>query len=495
MKIRHIVLSVLLLPLLQSCENWLDVKPKSQIEAEVLFEREAGFKDALTGVYTNMISPAMYGREMTFGMADILGCAYSGVVGGNGVDYHHLHIYEYDNANAEAVIVAAWQRSYNAIANLNNLIDNLHKADREMFRVDNYNVILGEALGLRASIHFDLLRLYAPSYLVGRDAKVIPYVTRYTFETTPAYSVAAVMDSIMVDLQAASAALKQSDPIVTGREIAVTEDDGYLLKRSFHFNYYAVRATMARAYLYKADMANAAACADEVIASGKFRWTTVDEMTNPDAARRDYTFSNEQVFALHVLKMEENITARLREQSTSTGRLLYCTVADLAALYTSTGDWRYVYYWVSYMAGGNNRLCNKFYQYDGMPSGLPIVGGKFDPDYRCRLPMIRLPELYLISAEAALATDLNKTRERLRTLRINRGISGGAVAADATAEWLRNEITQEYRREFVCEGQLFYYYKRLDFAKENIKGVASTFDKSKYVLPRPQEEVEFGQRD
>lgn len=39
--------------LVGGCSDWLDVDPKSQIKQEVLFESEAGFRDALT-VYTRL---------------------------------------------------------------------------------------------------------------------------------------------------------------------------------------------------------------------------------------------------------------------------------------------------------------------------------------------------------------------------------------------------------------------------------------------------------
>ena len=42
------------------CSNWLDVDPKSQVKQEVLFESEAGFQDALTGIYTIMARTDMY---------------------------------------------------------------------------------------------------------------------------------------------------------------------------------------------------------------------------------------------------------------------------------------------------------------------------------------------------------------------------------------------------------------------------------------------------
>ena len=35
-----------------SCNDWLDVDPKSQIKEEKHFSREGGFKDQLTGIYS-----------------------------------------------------------------------------------------------------------------------------------------------------------------------------------------------------------------------------------------------------------------------------------------------------------------------------------------------------------------------------------------------------------------------------------------------------------
>ena len=56
--------------LLGGCNDWLDVDPKSQIKQEVLFESEAGFRDALTGIYTVMARKQMYGGNETMGFLD-----------------------------------------------------------------------------------------------------------------------------------------------------------------------------------------------------------------------------------------------------------------------------------------------------------------------------------------------------------------------------------------------------------------------------------------
>ncbi|MBR6286031.1 MAG: hypothetical protein IKR18_03435, partial [Bacteroidaceae bacterium] len=46
---------------LASCDDFLDVTPKSQLEEGALFSRESGYDDQLTGVYTQMMGSSMYG--------------------------------------------------------------------------------------------------------------------------------------------------------------------------------------------------------------------------------------------------------------------------------------------------------------------------------------------------------------------------------------------------------------------------------------------------
>ena len=53
------------------CCDWLDVRPKSQVKEEDLFTSEAGFRDALTGIYALMGSVDTYGGNSTMGLLDI----------------------------------------------------------------------------------------------------------------------------------------------------------------------------------------------------------------------------------------------------------------------------------------------------------------------------------------------------------------------------------------------------------------------------------------
>jgi hypothetical protein len=469
------ILSLLFLTgILVSCEEWLDVKPKAQIESEVLFQSESGFKDALWGVYVNMTSPDAYGREMTWGLVDAIGKMYTQVTSFYGIDYTNTVNHDYANTVVEGQIGRIWAKGYNTIANLNNLITNLQTADQRMFAKNNHEVILGEALGLRAFIHFDLLRLFSPSYKAGAAESAIPYVTTYGMAVTPVYTVSAVIDSVLNDLTGAARLLQQSDPIATGEEITTAVDDGYLLNRNLRLNYYAVKAMMARVYLYKGDLTNAAACADEVILSGKFAWTPVDRVSVSNVVNRDRTFTPEQVFALYVEKMLTNTSTLM-----VTGQFsLSVNTAYLNRVYPYSTDWRRLFFWDAVTEGWR---CTKLWQPEGIPAA-----------YANRLPLIRLPELHLISAEATLSTNPGNTRERLNEIRTRRGIT--ELLPDGTpVVTLQSEIRQEYLREFACEGVMFFYYKRTD--ADRMEGVTTDFDKTKYVLPMPAEEIEFGQRE
>ena len=144
--------------LLTACDDWLDVKPKTQIESDDMFSSETGFKDVLNGVYVNLSSSDMYGREMTYGLVDIIGDTYYGVYGNT--NYSRALSHEYTFTGVEEIINTIWKKSYTTIAMLNELLNQLEQADKSMFGTDNYNVIKGEALGLRAFLHFDILRLF-----------------------------------------------------------------------------------------------------------------------------------------------------------------------------------------------------------------------------------------------------------------------------------------------------------------------------------------------
>lgn len=129
MKNRIFRLQIMLVTLLTlfsvtGCNNWLDVKPKTEEEAEELFSTLDGFKAALAGVYIGLSQSELYGREMSFGMVGILGQEWSsGATLDNSYSaYSYLLNYNYEQGVVKTMIDAIWNKMYESIANVNTLI-------------------------------------------------------------------------------------------------------------------------------------------------------------------------------------------------------------------------------------------------------------------------------------------------------------------------------------------------------------------------------------
>ena len=104
-----------------SCNNWLDVDPKSQVKDKDLFASEMGFKEALSGVYSLMTKEGLYGKELTFGWLGVLGQEWTSVP----YNYEDDQKYDFENAASEVRIDSVWTGLYNAIANANKLLKEL----------------------------------------------------------------------------------------------------------------------------------------------------------------------------------------------------------------------------------------------------------------------------------------------------------------------------------------------------------------------------------
>ena len=462
---------------LTSCENWFDVRPKTQVAAPDMFASEDGFIDVLTGVYIQMTNTAMYGREMTYGMVDCIGKVYTSA----GTDrYNDLLGHKYDTQLSKPIVDGVWQKTYAAIANLNIMIDALETADKKMFEEANYHCIYGEALALRAFLHFDMLRLYAPAFSVDPNAVAIPYVTEFGYDVTPSSTVKEVADLILGDLEDAAGMLKDWDPVLGNQ---VTDWMPSIGSRVFHMNYYAVKATQARAYHWIGKTTEAAQCAREVIASPRYTWTGTDQMATTEAAR-ERTFATEQIFALQVSKMEDNIR-NILNQADATGtswpnRLLQSEAWRNTVIPGS--DWRKTYFYTNAYSGTTTgeRFNNKLYQFEEMPE-----------NSRQRMPLIRLPEMHLIVAQCDPAAAVGALNE----IHSHRGLGANIPSTISSAE-LVAEINMEYLREFVCEGVAFYNWKRQNSPQmTNNNGALADIDPDVYVLPIPDEEKQFGGRE
>ena len=452
--------------LLSGCNDWLDVNPKSQVKQEALFSSESGYQDALTGIYTIMAKTDMYGGNETMGFLDMVAQVYTEV----SYTYEDVLKYNYEASSIESIINAIWSGNYNAIANCNYILAAIDE-QQDVFSEGVYEAVKAEAMALRAFLHFDLLRGFAPSYAVGAEELSIPYVDKVTNEPVAQSTVSEVLDKVLAELEEARALIKDVDPIgpayETYTENGYTTDDyiqggGFWLYRKSHLNYYGMTALLARVYLYKGDNVKALECAKEVIDCGKFALLEENQLQNMQNKNwAQLCVENEYISSLYVYDMEEGRSDIYFGEESSAE----CYISDnrRALVFGTPGvdiDWR-------------NQNTFELKSGEAREYIAKYIGVN-------RIPLLKLSEMYLIAAEAS------GDKSYLQTLRNHRGYVNYPLADDCD---LAKEIEAEYQKEFMAEGQLFYYYKRLNYQTlpytgDNMSG--------NYVFPMPDNELEFG---
>ena len=251
---KYVLIIALIVGGLTACSDWLDVQPKTSIKGKDLFSSESGFKDVLTGFYLSMGSTEIYAKEMTYGYLDLLAGNYDNYPG----EVNATDRYDYESTYA-GTKDAIYSKMYNIIANINNFLRYLDE-NRSVITTENYyEVMKGEALGLRAFLHFDLLRLFGPVYSVNPQGQAIPYRTTFDNEATPVLSAEEVVNLVLDDLHEADTLLEEHDSYDFVRSsFGNASDDPFLRMRMLRMNTYAVKAMLARVYCYKGDDASKA---------------------------------------------------------------------------------------------------------------------------------------------------------------------------------------------------------------------------------------------
>ena len=467
--------------LFASCDSWLEVKPYDQIAEGELQKSEEGYQKMLNGIYIDLNSDALYGQTLSVEMIEVMGGAYTigtdNSVWGN---YKDLSSYQYNTEYWRNRLDQTWNKAYALILNCNKILETID-GNKNLFTDGSYYIIKGEALALRAMLHFDMLRLFGPVYSKDSDKKAIPYYTKQTNSPEPILTAQEVMEKITADYEDALNYLA-NDPVKTeGTMMSSTEDgsSNFLRYRALRLNYYAVEALMARAYLYMGNKPEAFKYATDVIKTADQNiFPFVDKnLVIGSPADPDRIFSSEVLFALTNTSrgtIHKNFfdPSRLpnyvfRMDDSMMSNLVYGGAATTGGY---QDDYRYRACW---MATGSNRY---FYKYSDM-----VANGSIQ---NTMIPMVRLGEMFLIAAESQ-SGDLKAGVQYVNALRRNRGV---ASLTTLTPDLLK----YEYIRELYGEGQLFYLYKRLN--SDIITSATSSKNPKAsdliFVVPLPDTETE-----
>jgi hypothetical protein len=473
-----------------SCNKFLNVKPQSQIDRDQLFKTEQGFREALNGVYTFCATQALYGGNLTFGKLDILAQNYTFTdpIAQSVANFDYTQLSTVNNIND------IWASCYRGIANCNYILAAIDQ-QKGVFTDNNYKLIKGETLALRAYLHFDALRMFAPSYKNGPKLRGIPFVTKIDVKSTPFSTVSVVIDSLLADLNTAKGLLKTTDPIMSSSYIVgypktdnITEDtnsDLFLQNRRHRLNYYAVLGELARVYLYKNDNVNALANAEEVIKANKFPFTKQEDFFQNDIEKKDRIFYPELIASWFIDNKVNNDAIKFLFYNNNPQ--YRGTVDQVNDIYekgqSGAEDWRLKQWFVSTTnpTGGQDIAVLQKYikNADPLKNRHPLVA-----------PAIRLSEMYYIASEASYDTNPAQALTYFNTIRQHRGI-GSTVNAVTSKDELVNLLLKDARKEFYGESQVFFMYKRLNHAVTISVTQSKAPSNQIFVFPIPVDELAY----
>lgn len=481
------IIGMALILSLSACSDWLDVEPSNQVSSQKLFESGDGFRNSLNGIYIAMSSPELYGRELSWGLASVLSQTYDNEDISQSKAYRSAVKYEYGEAEIKDVLQIVWSKGYNMIANCNKLISEAEAKDSTVFREGEVErrLIIGEAKALRALMHFDILRLFAPSVASGDESKRIPYFTVYPSKYDPNLSTKEILQKVEKDLLEARELVAKHDTIVNATTMSTPENrmggtstatgGVFFGQRGIRLNYVAINALLARVYLYDNDLKNAAKFAQHVIdrfatVRKWFYFTDSYDYTYVDDYEKFIKLYEDIFFAFY----DRNLLTNIANFKMSNNSQLM-TLKNAESLFEQDAD-----DYRSNLVTSDGRGGKASMKWMNTNSTTQSV------TYQYKLiPLIRLSEMYYILSEAHAKTDLPKALFLLAEVRTVRGANRD-IAGTSSADYY-DELAMECKKEFLAEGQLFYFFKRWNTPVTS--GTQVIQMAGKYVLPIPENEI------
>ena len=458
---------------LTACEDFLNITPEGQIKRDELLETQEGIEDALYGVYSQMRNQTLYGQELSYSTIELL--AQSFTCEGNKM-IEALTKYEYTNTSVKDMFEAIWTAMYKNISNVNSILDAPLVASAKDYP---YTIYKGEALGLRAFMHFDLVRLFAEQITQNPQAEGIPYATNFSLNTPDFESLAKNYEHILADLHEAERLLAD--------EAKYVNTSLFMTDRQIHCNLYAVQALLARVYLTKGDKDIAAEYAQKVIENSPYK---LNDKTEIDGDLAGVLSKNETLFGIYYAEFYTNVYNKLEATQSFSSLNPRDDIEDIYAFEEQGVDRRKSSYLKTINRSGTPTLrlskLTDIYELKGNVAERP-------KDRILGINLIRIPEMYYIMAEALLeATDTVGATTYFDCVLQSRGLT--PLAARTPVDTVTQaRINQERFKEYIGEGQTFYNLKRQhlpidawDKATNSTKTFAA--DKSIYVIPIPDSE-------
>ncbi len=432
------------------CDGLLDTENSTAVDPDVAQENIEGIEAILTSVYNRLQSSARYGREITLA-PDVLA---------DNTDQHPITSGRYDGqaVNSQGSHITFWNTAYLTINETNYVIEGADNTEGVAQEVRDR--LKGEALFQRGYAYFDLGRTYG--YEPGRE--VNGWDQAAIIRTDP------TRDVTDADLRSRSSNVDVYNQAREDLEDALTLLEGN--DRGVYFsNYAAANALLARLHLYLENWDQAITYADEAISASGLTLLDNEE----DITSAFYEVPNpESILELSIDPVEESLGSNTGLCPYTNPKHWFDVIPseNLLDVY-DTEDYRN-----NWFATAN----------DGFPYTLKwdCSTGPFDDN----VPLIRLPEMYLIQAEAHAELDqLTLALDALEEVQSARGLTVPFVSTDKDA--IIDEVMVERRRELSFEGHRWYDLKRraMDIPKQ-VGAQPVPYDDFRILSVLPQSEVD-----
>lgn len=430
-----------------SCSKWLTIQPETELLADEMFLSEEGFKDALTGVYINIAKIHQVESVNTGTFIEDLACQWTVVGQVSTTAMANRHEY----SNLDRTITALFTDKYRCIADINII---LGYVENGVLNKEKYSDTKGQLLALRSYLHFDLIRLWGPIPTEIKGNRYLPYVREATVLPYDYHYYEQYMEMLLADLTEAERLLLPKGTANTNPR---------------YMRYYSAIALHSRVALWMGERKEATDYAKIIYENDAYTLGSRTDINNAD-----YLFPTEHLFA----------TSYETGQTAAFFTNLHVYEEELFGdVFTKSGSDIRKSFW------------KKFVYSPNAPNPIPKytltkfdfkqkdeTSGETSTKNMVVFPLMRLAEIYLILIECLEIDEANVVYEKFCNAR---GMSYN-VFDDGQR---MNIVTQEYRREFFAEGQLFYFYKRNYF--KNMPRCPRYCETGAYVLPLPLKETDI----
>lgn len=436
------ILVILILTIVPvACESFLETDiPKDQVGQSIVFNDDRTAEAALTYVYTQMRNSGFFAGSR-LGMGYLLACYTDEIEVINPQSTNHRHFYEGSVVAGNAGVKTIWDNTYKQIYTVNSVLEGLNNSSGMSKEVRTR--LQGEALAVRGILHFYLSQTFGS----------VPYVTITDYNINKKIekiSETQIMQLAVSDLEQAQQHLS----------------DLYPSAEKIRINRSVVRAFLARMYLYQQKWDKALSTAQLLINQAEYELEPLDKVflkesrsaiwqLKPDAEGRNTAEGTEYIFT--------SVPA-------PQGRLSLFLVNSF-----ETGDLR-MENWIKKVGTTTEDYCAYKYK----------VRGASSPTKEYSV-VIRLEEMYLIAAEAAMElADFAAFNSYISVLRMRAGLDVVHVAN--VTEGLE-VLMRERRAELFCEfGHRFYDLKRRNRLND-LLSVKPQWRSHFSLLPLPDNEL------